>query len=129
MNKLLRTAVVGVGVAVACLGLTEPAWANSFSKGLGDGSVSYVDSSDRFCAQAYNTGGARSITVKLTPISRSGPSFRWTDTNIYYDAGAPTGVCKSLGRAHEDTRYRAEVWTYAATRGTTIKRANFTFYS
>jgi hypothetical protein len=129
MKKLFRTAVVGIGVAAACLGLTQPAWANSFSKGLVDGSISYRDNGDRFCAHAYDTGGSRSITVKLTPISRSGPHFHWTDTNIFYDAGAPTGVCKSLARAHEDTRYRAEVWTYYAKRGTTVKRANFTFYS
>ncbi|WP_433475435.1 hypothetical protein ACQPZP_43445 [Spirillospora sp. CA-142024] len=128
MKKLLRTAVVGAGVVTACLSIAQPAWANSFTKRVVDGGVSYNDNADKFCAAAFNTGGPRTVTVKLTAISRSGPSPKWTDKNRYYDHTLNT-TCRSLAGAYEDTKYRAEVWTYSANRGTTVKRATITFYS
>jgi hypothetical protein len=129
MKNLLKTAVVGTGVATACIALASPALANSVSKGYGDGTISYTDSSDSFCAHAYNTEGLRSVTVKLTALSRSGPEPHWTDKNTYYSDGNSGATCKSLATAYEDTQYRAEVWTYWGERGTTVKVDNFTFYS
>ncbi|MFI6516035.1 hypothetical protein ACIBF1_10790 [Spirillospora sp. NPDC050679] len=130
MNKLLKTATVGAGIATACLAFAQPALANTFSKAVGDGTVSYNDSTDQFCAQAYNTEGLRSVTVKLTPISGSGPSHHWTDKNSNYSSGGTSGAtCRSLATAYEDTQYRAEIWSYWGERGTTISRGSVTFYS
>lgn len=130
MKKVLRTAVVGAGVAAACLALAQPALANSFSKAVGDGTVSYTDSTDQFCAQAYNSEGLRSVTVKLTPVSGSGPTHHWTDKNINYSSGGTSGAtCRSLATAYEDTQYRAEIWSYWGERGTTVSRGTVTFYS
>ncbi|MFG2005123.1 hypothetical protein ACGFNU_38860 [Spirillospora sp. NPDC048911] len=129
MKKVLRTAVVGAGVATACFALAQPALANSFSKAVGDGTVSYNDDSDSFCAQAYNTEGLRSVTVKLTPISGSGPSHHWTDKNVNYSGGNSGPTCRSLATAYEDTQYRAEIWSYWGERGTTVSRGSVTFYS
>jgi len=130
MKNLLKTTVVGGTIAAACVALASPALANSVSKGYGDGTIAYTDSSDSFCAHAYNTEGLRSVTVKLTPLSRSGPAPHWTDKNSNYSSGGTSGAtCASLATAYEDTQYRAEVWTYWGERGTTIKVDNFTFYS
>lgn len=130
MKKLLRTALVGAGAVTACLALAQPASANSFDKGVVEGSVSYRDASDNFCAFAHNNTYTRTyVRVKLTALSRPGPSRDWKDLNTYYSNGTLNPTCRSLSSAHEDTKYRAEVWTYSAKRGTTVKRANFTFHS
>ncbi|WP_067484074.1 hypothetical protein [Actinomadura hibisca] len=130
MKKLLRTAAVGAGIATVGLTFAQPALANTFNKAVGDGTVSYNDTTDQFCAQAYNTEGLRSITVKLTPISQSGPSHNWTDKNSNYASGGTSGAtCRSLSSAYEDTQYRAEIWSYWGERGTTISRGTVTFYS
>ncbi|MFI0447006.1 hypothetical protein [Actinomadura sp. 6N118] len=130
MKKLLRTAVVGTGVATACLALAQPALANSFSKNVGDGTVSYKDDSDQFCAHAFNTEGLRSVTVKLTPVSGSGPTHHWTDKNVNYSSGGTSGAtCRSLATAYEDTQYRAQIWSYWGERGTTVSRGTVTFSS
>ncbi|MFI7442854.1 hypothetical protein [Nonomuraea indica] len=127
MKKLLKTAVVGATVAAATFALSQPALANSFTKNVGDGTVSYSDADDRFCAQAFNTEGPRWVRVKLVPISRSGPSPTITDYNNSY--GHSGSTCTSLATAYEDTHYRADITTYWGERGTTVSRGSVYFYS
>ncbi|WP_433474198.1 hypothetical protein ACQPZP_36375 [Spirillospora sp. CA-142024] len=139
MKKVLRTAVVGVGAATVCFALAQPALAGSFSKNVGDGTVKYTDSTDKFCAQARNFGGMpvegtrRTVTVKLTPISGSGPRYKWTDEYGWKNGSKKSktwgATCRSLATAYEDTKYRAEVWSYWENRGTTVKRGTYTFHS
>ena len=128
MRNLLKTAVVGAGVAAATFALASPALANSFSKSVGDGTISYDDGADRFCAQAYNTDGARQVRVHLVPISRSGPSPEFTDKNNYYGHSGAT-CSTALTSAYEDTYYRADVETYWGERGTWVNRGSTYFYS
>ncbi|MCO6008679.1 hypothetical protein NE236_27265 [Actinoallomurus purpureus] len=127
MRSLLKTAVVGAGIAAVTFALATPASANSFSSNVGDGTISYNDASDTFCAQAYNSEGGRLVEVNLVPLSRSGPSPSWTDRNDYY--GHPGAYCQSLSSAYEDTYYRADVRTYWAERDTWVTRGPFYFYS
>ncbi|MDX6741382.1 hypothetical protein [Actinocorallia sp. A-T 12471] len=127
MKNLIRTAVVGFAAASA-LALAQPASAASFGPvAVGDGTVSYNDGTDSFCAQAYNTEGARWVQVTLVPLSRSGPSPSWTDQNNYY--GHSGSSCRSLASAYEDTYYRADIRTYWGERGTVVTRASRYFYS
>ncbi|MFG1855626.1 hypothetical protein ACGFJT_27610 [Actinomadura geliboluensis] len=128
MKTLVKTAVVGLGIAAASIAVAQPALANSFGPvSVGDGTVSYNDGGDQFCAQAYNTDGARWVQVTLVPISRSGPSSSWTDYNNYY--GNSGSTCRSLATAYEDTYYRADIKTYWGERGTTVTRSSRYFYS
>lgn len=128
MKKLLKTAVVGVSVAAASLALATPASANSFSKNVGDGTVSYDDGGDRFCVTAFNSEGARWVQVKLVPISRSGPSPTIKDYNNYYGHSGST-CSTALSTAYEDTYYRADITSYWGERGTTISHGSVYFYS
>ncbi|CAI7973592.1 conserved exported hypothetical protein [Frankia sp. Hr75.2] len=128
MKKLLKTAVVVIVVAAASFALAQPASANSFGPvAVGDGTVSYNDGEDQFCAQAYNTEGSRWVEVTLVPLSRSGPSPTWRDYNNSYDH--PGSTCRSLATAYEDTYYRADIKTYWGERGTVVNRASRYFYS
>jgi hypothetical protein len=128
MRNRLKIAVVGTSIVAATFALATPALANSFSKNVGDGTISYDDASDRFCAQAFNTDGARQVRVHLVPISRSGPSPEFTDKNNYYgDSGATCST--ALSSAYEDTYYRADVETYSGERGTWVNRGSSYFYS
>ncbi|MFG3437533.1 hypothetical protein ACGF0J_09840 [Nonomuraea sp. NPDC047897] len=125
MKKLIRTAVVGMGVAAATFALAQPASAASFTWNVGDGTVSYNDGTDTICAQAYNTEGSRWVEVKLTPVNGGGPSYTWRDSNTSH----PGGTCRSLATAYEDTSYRATVRTYWGERGTVVSRGSRTFHS
>jgi hypothetical protein len=91
---------------------------------VGAGVVSYNDGTDQFCADAYTGGGTRIVEVRLTPISRPGPSYTWTDSN---SSGAAT--CRSLATAYEDTNYRATVRTYWGETAEWTNRGSKTFYS
>ncbi|GAA1573365.1 hypothetical protein GCM10009678_64970 [Actinomadura kijaniata] len=124
---MIRTGLVGAGIAAATFGLASPALAADLSVNVGDGTIKYDDSADSFCAQAYNTEGQRIVEVKLVPVSQSGPSPTWQDKNNSY--GHPGATCRSLATAYEDTRYRADVRTYWAERGTWVNRGSFYFYS
>jgi hypothetical protein len=124
MKNVLKTAVVGATVAAATFALSQPALANSFTRNVGDGTVSYDDASDRFCAEAFRTEGLRKVRVKLVPISRSGPSPTIEDSSS--TSGA---TCGSLATAYEDTQYRADISTYWGERGTWVSRGSVTFYS
>ncbi|MEO3787342.1 hypothetical protein ABGB12_28785 [Actinocorallia sp. B10E7] len=128
MKKFIKTAVVGIGVAAATFALAQPASANSFGPiSVSDGTISYNDGGDSFCAQAYNTEGARWVQVTLVAISRSGPEPSWKDYNNYYgDSGS---TCRSLATAYEDTYYRADIKTYWGERGTVVTRSSQYFYS
>lgn len=127
MRKLLRTVVVGAAVAAASIAIAQPALANSFTKNVGDGTVSYNDGADSFCVHAYNTEGSRWVEATLTPISGSGPTRTVRDYNNQY--GHSGNTCTSLATAYEDTQYRATVKSYWGERGTTISRGSVTFYS
>ncbi|WP_106397064.1 hypothetical protein [Actinocorallia populi] len=127
MKKLVKAAVVGIGAAAMTFTLAQPASANSFSASVGDGTVSYNDGTDSFCAQAYNTEGARWVQVTLVPISRSGPSPSWRDNNNYY--GHSGSTCRSLATAYEDTHYRADIKSYWGERGTVVTHSSRYFYS
>lgn len=124
MKNLLKTAVVGVTVAAATFALAQPALANSFTKNVGDGTVSYDDGADRFCVTAFTGEGSRWVRVKLDAISRSGPEPTITD---YSSSSGAT--CASLATAYEDTQYRATITSYWGERGTTVSRGSVTFYS
>ncbi|TMR10377.1 hypothetical protein ETD86_39780 [Nonomuraea turkmeniaca] len=127
MKKLIKTAVVGIGVAAASLALAQPASAASFTWNVGDGTVSYNDGTDTICAQAYNSEGPRWVEVVLAPVNGGGPSYTWRDNNNYY--GHSGSTCRSLATAYEDTYYRATVRTYWGERGTIVSRGSKTFYS
>ncbi len=128
MKKLVKAALVGIGTAAMTFTLAQPASANSFGPvSVGDGTVSYNDGTDSFCAQAYNTEGARWVEVKLVPISRSGPSPSWRDNNNYY--GHSGSTCRSLATAYEDTYYRADIKSYWGERGTVVTHSSRYFYS
>jgi hypothetical protein len=127
MKNLIKTAVVGIGVAAASMVLAQPAQAASFSWNVGDGVVTYDDGTDSICAQAYNSEGARWVEVNLVPVNGGGPSHTWRDYNNYYNHSGK--VCRSLATAYEDTYYRATVRTYWGERGTTLSRGSKYFYS
>ncbi|MFI6502753.1 hypothetical protein [Nonomuraea typhae] len=127
MNKVLKSAIVGAVVAVSGLAMAQPALANSFSKNVGDGTISYDDGGDRFCAQAYNTEGRRWVEVTLTPVNGGGPTKTIRDNNDQY--GHPGATCTSLSTAYEDTQYRASVRTYWGETGNVTNRGTTSFYS
>ncbi len=124
MKKLIKTAVVGIGVAAASFALAQPASAASFTWNVGDGVVTYNDGTDSICADAYTGEGYREVTVTLVPVNGGGPSYTWTDNS---NSGSPT--CRSLATAYEDTYYRATVKTYWGERDTTVSRGSKYFYS
>lgn len=124
MKKLIKTAVVGIGVAAASIALAQPAAAASFTWNVGDGTVTYNDSTDSICADAYTGEGSRWVEVALVPVNGGGPSYTWRDDT---SSGNPT--CRSLATAYEDTYYRATVRTYWGERGTIVNRGSKSFYS
>lgn len=102
MHKRLA-ALAAAGACALSIGLAGPASANSFDRPAPGGSYSYNDGLDRFCVHG---GFSSSISVRLVPVSRSGPSVTVSD---YWNRGA----CSSaLVRAYEDTRYKAVVTSY-----------------
>lgn len=102
-------AKAGAGTVAAALALTAmatPAYANSFSKQVYQGSVSYNDGQDRFCVKADESGirDRAVINVTLTPYSSSrGPIVGVSDVDT------PGAHCGSLATAYEDTHYKAVI--------------------
>lgn len=128
MKKLLKSSVVGVAAAAACVAMAQPALANSFTKNVSDGTISYNDSTDTFCVQAFNSEGARWVEVTLSSVvAGRGPTKTIRDNNNYY--GHSGSTCTSLATAYEDSQYRAVVRSYWGERGTTVSRGTTTFYS
>ena len=111
MTKQTRARAVKAGVAVVVAAATlpliaGPALANSFSRDIYQGTFSYNDGEDRFCAHAdeVNINDRAVISVTLTPYDTSrGPTISFSDVDY---AGA---TCRSLATAYEDTYYRAVV--------------------
>jgi hypothetical protein len=111
MGTRLRARVAKVGVAAVVAAATlplvaGPALANSFTKDIYQGSFSYNDGEDRFCAHAdeVNINDRAVISVTLTPYNSSrGPTISFSDVDY---AGA---TCRSLATAYEDTYYKAVV--------------------
>lgn len=105
-------AVAVAGATALSIGLAGPASADSFTnRKAPGGTYSYNDGLDRFCVHGtYQT----SISVKLVPISRSGPTVTVGD---YSNRGA---CSTALARAYEDTRYKAVITSYTRS-GTSTK--------
>jgi hypothetical protein len=111
MTKQTRARAVKAGVAVVVAAATlpliaGPALANSFSRDIYQGTFSYNDGEDRFCAHAdeVNINDRAVISVTLTPYDTSrGPTISFSDVDY---AGA---TCRSLATAYEDTYYKAVV--------------------
>ena len=111
MTTRLRTRIAKVGIATVVAAATlplvaGPALANSFSKDIYQGSFSYNDGEDRFCAHAdeVNIRDRAVIEVTLTPYNTSrGPTISFSDVDY---AGA---TCRSLATAYEDTYYKASI--------------------
>ncbi len=125
-------AKAGVATAIAGIALTAfaaPAWANSFSKRVYQGTVSYDDGADRLCVRADETNirDRAVIQVTLTPYNSSrGPVVRVSDIDT------PGAECGSLATAYEDTQYKAVIKsTISFDRGgnSTYETTNVTFYS
>lgn len=108
-RTMATAAKVGAATVVTAIALTAmaaPAYANSFSKRVYQGSVSYNDGQDRFCVRADETGirDRAVINVTLTPYTSSrGPVVHVSDVDT------PGGHCGSLATAYEDTHYRAVI--------------------
>ena len=111
MTRQTRARAVKAGVAVVVAAATlpliaGPALANSFSRDIYQGTFSYNDGEDRFCAHAdeVNINDRAVISVTLTPYDTSrGPTISFSDVDY---AGA---TCRSLATAYEDTYYKAVV--------------------
>ena len=111
MTKQTRARAVKAGVAVVVAAATlpliaGPALANSFSRDIYQGTFSYNDGEDHFCAHAdeVNINDRAVISVTLTPYDTSrGPTISFSDVDY---AGA---TCRSLATAYEDTYYKAVV--------------------
>jgi hypothetical protein len=118
-----------VTAAIALTALAAPAYANSFSQRVYQGTVSYDDGQDRFCVHADETGirDRAVIDVTLTPYDTSrGPVVHVSDTDL---AG---GHCASLATAYEDTRYKAVVKSlthFDRLGGSTYETTTISFYS
>ena len=128
-----RTAVKGgaitAGAAIALTALAVPAYANSFSQRVYQGTVSYDDGHDRFCVHADETGirDRAVIDVTLTPYDSSrGPVIHVGDVDT---AGAQ---CASLATAYEDTHYKAVIKSlthFDRLGGSTYETTTLSFYS
>ncbi|MEV0611895.1 hypothetical protein AB0I81_01140 [Nonomuraea sp. NPDC050404] len=118
MKKLSKFAAVSLGVVTASVVLTQPASAANYSWNVGDGTITYTDSSNTLCVRAFDTGGARQVTTNLF----------WSDKNNYYgDPGSSCGIV--AGRElPEGTRIVIHVRTYWGERGTWVSKGNKTFY-
>lgn len=130
VHTLTKAGAATALTAVALTAFATPALANSFSKRVYQGTVSYDDSADRFCVRADETGvnDRAVIQVTLTPSSSSrGPSLS------FYDIDTAGAECRSLATAYEDTQYKAVIKstiTFDRTTGkSTYETTNVTFYS
>jgi hypothetical protein len=117
MNKLAKFAAVGLGVVTASVVLAQPASAADYRWNVGDGVITYTDSSNTLCVHAYDTEGARQVTTNLF----------WDDQNYYYgDRGASCGIVGGRERP-EGTRITIYVRTYWGERGTWVSKGSMSF--
>jgi hypothetical protein len=129
VRTITKAGAATVGTAIALTAMAAPAYANSFSQRVYQGSVSYSDSLDRFCVTADETGinDRAVIDVTLTPYDLSrGPVVRVSDTDT---AGSQ---CASLATAYEDTHYRAVIKSLVSfdrVNGSTYQTTTVSFYS
>jgi hypothetical protein len=117
LKNIVKTAVAGIGLAVATLAFAQPASASSFSWNVGDGLVTYSDSGNALCIRAYDSEGARWVRVVVNGRS-------YTDYNNYY--GDSGGTCWTLSLT-ENATYTARASSYWGERGTTISRGSKSF--
>ncbi|MFI6478030.1 hypothetical protein ACIBH1_08870 [Nonomuraea sp. NPDC050663] len=117
LKNIVKTAVAGIGFAAATLAIAQPASASSFSWNVGDGLITYVDSGNRLCVEAYDSEGARWVEVRI-----NGRTYR--DNNNYY--GDPGSLCWTLSLT-ENATYTATARSYWGERGTTISRGSRSF--
>lgn len=131
-GRRMRSATIAVAAALAAIAVpltAGAAQANSFTKYVYQGRVSYDDSADRFCVRANETNirDRAVVSVTLTPYSSTrGPVVRVSDTD---DAG---GRCGSLATAYEDTHYRAVIKSLVSfdrLGGSTYETTTVSFYS
>lgn len=118
-----------VATAVTLTALAVPAYANSFTQRVYQGTVSYNDGEDRFCVHAdeTNINDRAVIDVTLTPYDSSrGPVVHLSDIDT------PGGQCASLATAYEDTHYQAVVKSlthFDRLGGSTYQTTKISFYS
>ena len=128
-TTVAKAAAATIATAVAFTVLAAPAYANSFTQRVYQGSVSYSDSLDRFCVTADETGinDRAVINVTLTPYDLSrGPVVRVSDTDT---AGSH---CGSLATAYEDTHYQAVIKSLVSfdrVNGSRYQTTKVSFYS
>src|SRR3954454_19166705 len=129
---MARAAKAGVAVVAAAATLplmAGPALANSFTRYVYQGKVSYDDGEDRFCARAdeVNINDRAVIEVTLTPYNTSrGPTISFSDVDY---SGA---TCRSLATAYEDTYYKAVIKSlthFDRVNGSTYQTTVVNFYS
>jgi hypothetical protein len=128
-RTLAQAGALAAGTAIALTALAAPAYANSFTKRVYQGSVSYNDGQDRFCVSADETGirDRAVINVTLTPDNAArGPVVHISDTDT---AG---NHCGSLATAYEDTHYTAVIKSLVSfdrTGNSTYQTTKVGFYS
>ena len=113
IKALGRMAVLGVTVAAATIFAAQPAFASDLNWNVGDGVVSYTDSTNTLCAHAYNSEGARQVLI--LNVGR--------DYNNYY--GHTGSTCWYLNRT-ENSSYTISVNTYWGERGDWVSRGSRT---
>ncbi|TMR25669.1 hypothetical protein ETD86_00650 [Nonomuraea turkmeniaca] len=127
MKNLLKTTVVGAALVASSFAMAQPAMASSLSWNVSDGLISYADASNKFCVRAYDSEGARQVTVTLTPVN-GGSTITITDKNNYY--GHSGGTCRYLNNTYkENTSLRATARSYWGERGTWVGRGTRSFTS
>ena len=134
MASRIRAGVAEAGLAVVVAAATlplvaGPALANSFSRDVYQGTVSYNDGEDRFCVKAdeVNIHDRAVIEVTLTPYNTSrGPTLHFSDIDT------PGNECRSLATAYEDTYYKAVVKSlthFDRVNGSDYETTTINFYS
>jgi len=124
-----KAGAIFASAAITLTALAAPAYANSFTQRVYQGTVSYDDGQDRFCVRADETGiqDRAVIDVTLTPYDSSrGPVVHVGDTD---SAGAH---CASLATAYEDTHYKAVIKSlthFDRLGGSTYETTTLSFYS
>ncbi|UBU14569.1 hypothetical protein [Nonomuraea gerenzanensis] len=114
-------AVVGAALVASAVVTAQPAMASDLSWTFSDGAISYRDSTNKFCVRAYDSEGARKVTVTATG---GGRSWSLTDQNDHYDH--PGGTCISLNGHAENTSVTLTAKSYWGERGTWVGRGSRT---
>jgi hypothetical protein len=124
-----KTATICAATAIGLTALAAPAYANSFTQRVYQGTVSYDDGHDQFCVHAdeTNINDRAVIDVTLTPYDLSrGPVVHVSDIDT------PGGQCASLATAYEDTHYQAVIKSlthFDRLGGSTYQTTKVSFYS